>query len=662
MHKFIRVRTGSTRSSSATAGGSHSGGETHGSGSNRYNNNHNTSNNNGMGPFGMSGLGMGFGLYRPRRPSYTLATQSHRQRSESYRHATRPDNGDLASDADMLDGEDYIDGVIKRSSRKASLVKCSTEGSEEGDEEEGLRCVAHERGHDDDEDDDVIVTTAAVAAVSRARTPEARTVADVLVASEDEDPATSISCLTERSCSEQLALESTKPAESVCPPRIVPNHLALHNSHHCLSNVADQLPHTSPNGNGTSPGVGTPFCEYRGSDSFHNDLAHAIPLPPEAIYRKRKTLARSLACGVGDKDEYEQATAATTTTTTTTTTATTIVSVPTSITATPDSHDNNALGKETVVVGVFTPVNGRVASQGGNSISSKTNSFLQRLEKFKQNKNNVPGISTCSFTKNLIILCLGFIFVYSSFRAIQNLQSSLHGSQNLGVITMTVVHISMVVASLLAPIIVNVFTAKWAMCGGVMCFIAWFSAHAHPTFWSLVPTSVLVGLGQAVLWNVESSYVLKLAMDSAAVTRRGNMDQEMFRFHGFFLACFQSTHIWGNLISSLMLSWYKNELLQAQASGPGRGIPIGSGIVGQGGDYSSSGTDLNGHGNSIGLQIENGSASSSNDLHTEVGQGTGDMEDYEVFTIPPFCGTLHRCTQGQDSLLRDIYPGKYLQL
>jgi hypothetical protein len=43
----------------------------------------------------VSGLGQGFGLFRPRRPSYTYATQTElaylgqygRQRTESYRYA-----------------------------------------------------------------------------------------------------------------------------------------------------------------------------------------------------------------------------------------------------------------------------------------------------------------------------------------------------------------------------------------------------------------------------------------------------------------------------------------------------------------------------------------------------------------------------------------------
>ncbi|RUS86004.1 hypothetical protein EGW08_006216, partial [Elysia chlorotica] len=248
--------------------------------------------------------------------------------------------------------------------------------------------------------------------------------------------------------------------------------------------------------------------------------------------------------------------------------------------------------------------------------------------------------------KNLIVLCLGFIFVYSSFRAIQNLQSSVNGGQDLGVITMTVVHISMVFSSLLAPIIINVFTAKWAMCGGVMCFLAWFSAHVHPTFWTLVPTSVLVGLGQAVIWNAESSYVLKLAFDSAAASgNRDNLDHEMFRFHGIFLACFQSTHIWGNLISSLLLSWYKGQLLQAKDSPEPMGIPIGSDVVGGG-----QGDNANAY-----PAVGNGSYPDM-DMYSQVDT------DYGAIQILVYCGTLHRCTPGQDQLLPDIIVQHVRQL
>ena len=654
MPRFIRVRTSSSGSGdiASTAGGS--GGNRSSSGTNTTATT--SSNNNGIGPFGMSGLGMGFGLYRPRRPSYTLATQACRQRSESYRYATRRDNTDFISDVDVHDGEDFIDGVIKRTSRQASFVK-EGHGSREREEkdkedEEGLPHEGNVYYDNDDDDDNVIVTTAAAAAVSRAMTPETRLPqVDVFITKDSEESAGASSSafnLSDRSCSEQFLLDSTNqmPMESNCCNRNVPNHLSLYSTRQpsCLGNFPESSLSLQPgvNGNGTTPTVGRsrPLSDHRSPHTPHNDLAHAIPLPPEAIAKKRKTLTRSFACGEAETDNLDRESSKQTITVS-------VTSPDTTVTATPDSNSSTTCGTETVVVGLLTPVNGRANTiYNGNGNNGNSSHSERRQKSVSYKKHKLPSMSSFSFTKNLIVLCLGFIFVYSSFRAIQNLQSSVNGGNDLGVITMALVHISMVFASLLAPIIINVFTAKWAMCGGVMCFLAWFSAHIHPTFWTLVPTSLLVGLGQAVIWNAESSYVLKLAFDSAAASgSRGNLDQEMFRFHGIFLACFQSTHIWGNLISSLMLSWYKDQLLKVEdSSSDFKGIPVGAwpeagdgavledGVVGDYGGSFPAGNDSLYDGYNMGYEGEE-------------------------ITVDVYCGTLHRCTPGQDQLMPDM-PGK----
>ncbi|GFR98348.1 Unc-93-like protein A [Elysia marginata] len=653
MPRFSRVKTTSTDSDNTVPSRSQNvfGDRGASSASNSNAIGSNSSNNNGIGPFGISGLGMGFGLYRPRRPSYTLATQACRQRSESYRYATRRANPDIVTDIDVLDGEDFIDGVIKRSSRQASLIReaSGSREQEEGEREqgEGLQVQCNYDNDDDDDDDNVIVTSAAAAAVSRAMTPESRVA--VFITDEDEESGTTTTFnLPQSSFSEQFTLQPTKqvPADNSYCNRNVPNHLSLYSPHY--PSVSRQIPENSlavsplAKGNGTTPTLGKarPLCDHRSPHSPHNDLAHAIPLPPEAISRKRKPLKRSFACGEAETDDLERDL-------TLSAVSVPVTSPNTAKTTTPDSNGSNNCETETVVVGLLTPANGRAnnVTNGSNKGSSTNSQRRQNSNNMLLKKHTLPVISSFTFTKNLLVLCLGFIFVYSSFRAIQNLQSSVNGGQDLGVITMTIVHISMVFASLLAPIIINVFTAKWAMCGGIMCFLAWFGAHIHPTFWTLVPTSVMVGLGQAVIWNAESAYVLKLAFDSAtAAGGVGSLDQEMFRFHGIFLACFQSTHIWGNLISSLMLSWYKGQLLKARDSQEPMRYPVYSGVGNDGAVVMDTAGD---YGNALG----NGS------LSDPYSQGYGDS-DYGDIAIGVYCGTLHRCTPGQDQLLPDIFPGE----
>ncbi|XP_050389722.2 protein unc-93 homolog A [Patella vulgata] len=178
--------------------------------------------------------------------------------------------------------------------------------------------------------------------------------------------------------------------------------------------------------------------------------------------------------------------------------------------------------------------------------------------------SSIPSVIVFTFKKNLIVLCAGFILIFSAFRGIQNLQSSINSSSHLGIITMMCVYGSMFLTCIFAPIVINVFTAKWALSIGMLCFLIWFGANFYPRFYTLIPTALLAGFGQGILWSAEISYILKLAFDSARVTK-DQLDHEMFRFHGIFLACFQTTHIWGNLISSVLLS-QKTEIPPANYS------------------------------------------------------------------------------------------------
>ncbi|XP_025079982.1 protein unc-93 homolog A-like isoform X2 [Pomacea canaliculata] len=318
-----------------------------------------------LSPWDFSGLGMGFGLYRPRRPSYTYATQQRRQRSESYRYATHRE----AESVDAAPQEDYIDNVLSK---------------------------MHSDGH----------------GKAAAREPH------------------------HENCLEM-------------------NHLS-----------DKHLP--------------------RGGESSGHD----------ALCESQNHINQKFAAQQGQRSSVGH----------------------------PDSLETNEMA-----VTEF-----RVAVPGSEQGSS------------------VPSVAVCGFKKNLIVLCISFILIFSSFRGVQNLQSSLNAQDQLGIISMSCLHGTMVLTCLLAPFWTNIFTAKWTLVLGSLCFLLWFGANFYPAFYTLLPASMVAGFGHGLLWTAETSYLIKLAFDSARLTK-DHLDQEMFRFHAVFLACFQTTHIWGNLISSFLL-------------------------------------------------------------------------------------------------------------
>ncbi|XP_060071229.1 protein unc-93 homolog A-like [Ylistrum balloti] len=353
-----------------------------------------------LSPFDMSGLGAGFGLYRPRRPSYTYATQANRQRTESYRYAVKK------SAADVEEQTDFIEGYLTKRGRKESYVRATRRG------------------------DDAF---------------ELRSVLD--------------------NCS------STKPSK---PTK---NNIMMTSASHSVYKLNEDLNTQSPS------------------------------------YNK----------GGGSKKL-------------------------------PIAGENHIMCQDNTKENVGTPC---------SELSS-----------------TVPSIIVFTFKKNLVFLCISFITLFSSFRAIQNLQSSINDKGNLGIIAMGVVHGAMFLTCLWAPSIINKLSAKWALVIGMFSFLTWIGANFYPTFYTLIPTAIFSGCGQGILWTAEISYILKLAFDSSRVSR-GNIDKEVLRFHGIFLACFQTTHIWGNLISSFVLNFYKEEPKSFYMPSNMSGAPIPSEDMGE---------------------------------------------------------------------------------
>ena len=163
------------------------------------------------------------------------------------------------------------------------------------------------------------------------------------------------------------------------------------------------------------------------------------------------------------------------------------------------------------------------------------------------------GYTKWRYIKNLVVLSLSFILVFSAFRSIQNLQTSLNSTNSLGFITMGCVHGTMFLSCLFTPVLINKLTSKWTIVLGLLFYLFWIAANFYPHFYTLIPTSIGVGFGQSLAWGAQVTYLQKLAIDYAHLSKELSQ-QELAKFNGIFLACFQTTHVWGNLVSSLMLT------------------------------------------------------------------------------------------------------------
>ncbi|KAM8809246.1 protein unc-93 homolog A [Eudromia elegans] len=166
--------------------------------------------------------------------------------------------------------------------------------------------------------------------------------------------------------------------------------------------------------------------------------------------------------------------------------------------------------------------------------------------------------------KNVLVISFGFLLLFTAYGGLQSLQSSLHSEEGLGVASLSVVYAALILSSMfLPPVLIKKLGCKWTIAGSMCCYITFSLGNFYASWYTLIPTSVILGLGGAPLWSAKCTY-LTIAGNSYA-EKAGKIGKDIInQYFGVFFLVFQSSGVWGNLISSLILgqSSNKEEILE----------------------------------------------------------------------------------------------------
>uniref|UniRef100_A0A8C9EHX0 Protein unc-93 homolog A n=1 Tax=Pavo cristatus TaxID=9049 RepID=A0A8C9EHX0_PAVCR len=162
--------------------------------------------------------------------------------------------------------------------------------------------------------------------------------------------------------------------------------------------------------------------------------------------------------------------------------------------------------------------------------------------------------------KNVLVISFGFLLLFTAYGGLQSLQSSLNSEEGLGVASLSVLYAALIFSSMfLPPILIKKLGCKWTIAGSMCCYIAFSLGNFYASWYTLIPTSVILGLGGAPLWSAKCTY-LTIAGNSYA-EKAGKIGKDIInQYFGVFFLIFQSSGIWGNLISSLILSQSSNKV------------------------------------------------------------------------------------------------------
>uniref|UniRef100_A0A8C5N5A2 Major facilitator superfamily domain containing 11 n=1 Tax=Gouania willdenowi TaxID=441366 RepID=A0A8C5N5A2_GOUWI len=153
---------------------------------------------------------------------------------------------------------------------------------------------------------------------------------------------------------------------------------------------------------------------------------------------------------------------------------------------------------------------------------------------------------------NIIVLGLGFMFMFTAFQTCGNIEQTVIKSFNStefngsGYTSMSIIYGVFSASNLVAPSVVAVIGPQFSMFFSGLLYSAYIAMFIHPYTWSFYTASVLVGVGAAVLWTAQGN-VLAINSDNHTIGRNS----------GIFWALLQFSLFFGNLY--IYCAWHGHE-------------------------------------------------------------------------------------------------------
>lgn len=180
------------------------------------------------------------------------------------------------------------------------------------------------------------------------------------------------------------------------------------------------------------------------------------------------------------------------------------------------------------------------------------------MDKKAQHLQDIP-MSKFQILKNVVAVSFGFLFLFTSFQSLTNLQSTLNKDEGIGTGGLSIVYGALVVSCMFVPsFVISHIGCKWTIAASMVCYVLYMAANFHAVWGLIVPASIILGIGAAPLWSAKCTYLTRTAVWYAKLTD-ATEDDVINRFFGFFFMVFQTSQIWGNLISSEVFSQRADE-------------------------------------------------------------------------------------------------------
>jgi MFS family permease len=193
-------------------------------------------------------------------------------------------------------------------------------------------------------------------------------------------------------------------------------------------------------------------------------------------------------------------------------------------------------------------------SKGDDDGPHKPPKEISDEEATRQGKFKLSRREKWRILKNIGAVSFAFMIQFTAFQGTANLQSSINAEDGLGTVSLSAIYAALVVSCIFVPtFVIKRLTVKWTLCFSMLCYAPYIGLQMLPKFYTLVPAGILLGIGAAPMWASKATYLTQVAAVYAKITDQ-LVDGIIVRFFGFFFLAWQTAELWGNLVSSLVLS------------------------------------------------------------------------------------------------------------
>lgn len=164
------------------------------------------------------------------------------------------------------------------------------------------------------------------------------------------------------------------------------------------------------------------------------------------------------------------------------------------------------------------------------------------MDKKAEHLQDIP-MSKFQILKNVVAVSFGFVFLFTSFQSLTNLQSTLNKDEGIGTGGLSIVYGALVVSCMFVPsFVISHIGCKWTIAASMVCYVLYMAANFHAVWGLIVPASIILGLGAAPLWSAKCTYLTRTAVWYAKLTD-AKEDDVINRFFGFFFMVFQTSEL-----------------------------------------------------------------------------------------------------------------------